>query len=183
MVKKLFILTVLLYNVTQLKAQPANCTFKPPFITIHFGTGEIRDLNSGYLANYDRRETSCPRDGYYSYASFTSACFSGDWHTITEDHTPGDVEGNMMLVNGAPDAGVFLRTPVSGFKGNTIYEFGVWLMNLCRPTEKCPFPLLANLTIRLETQEGKVIAQIRTGDLIRTELPHWTQHRAQFTTP
>jgi hypothetical protein len=64
-----------------------------------------------------------------------------------------------------------------------MYELGLWLMNLCKPTEKCPFPLLPNLHIRLETLEGKIIANIATGDIVRVQSPFWTQHKAYFTTP
>ena len=167
----------------QLNAQPGICIFKGPVITMHFGTGNVRDVNDDFLSNYDRVETSCPTDGHYAYAPYTSDCFGGDWHTLVEDHTPGDVAGNMMLVNAAPGSGTFLRTTINGLKGGTTYEFGVWLMNLCIPSDKCPFPLLPNLTIRLETQERKIIAQFATGDLPRLEAPHWTQHRAIFTTP
>lgn len=180
--KELGIIFLLLDFAFISKAQQANCTLKPPQLTIHFGTGNVRDLNSNDLSGYRRVPTSCPTDGHYSFASHTSACFSDDWHTLLEDHT-GDAGGNMMLVNAAPNAGVFLKTPVPGLKSNTMYELGLWLMNLCKPTKKCPFPLLPNLNIRLETPEGKIVANIVTGDLPRVQTPRWTQHRAYFTTP
>ena len=181
-VKKLLFL-LLLTSWFQLKAQPRLCIYKPPFTTIHFGTGNVRDLNSENLQSYIRRVTTCPSDGFYSYASFTAECFNDDWHTLDEDHTSGDNDGNMMLVNGAFDAGTFLRAPVNGFKSNTSYQFGVWMMNLCKPTKKCPFPLLANITIRLETIEGNLIAQFKTGELPRTKEPSWKQYRGEFTMP
>ncbi|MGB8194667.1 MAG: hypothetical protein WCF67_22230 [Chitinophagaceae bacterium] len=182
--KKLLFLSLVLFSAFLLKGQqPADCIFKPPFIIIDFATGNIRDVNTDYPGDYERRGTSCPTDGYYSYASYTSACFNDDWHTLVEDHTRGDVDGNMLLVNAAPDAGIFLKTTLNGFKPNTVYEFGVALMNLCRPSDKCPYPLLANLTIRLETPDGKRIAQFVTGDLPRVHTPAWANHRAYFTTP
>jgi hypothetical protein len=165
------------------KAQPANCTFKPPQFTIHFGAGNVGDVNSVDLSNYRRVSHSCPSDGYYSFAPYTSDCFRGDWHTLSEDHTSGDAAGNMLLVNAAPYPGEFLRTPVRGLKSSTMYELGLWLMNLCRPTNKCPYPLLPRLNIRLETKEGKIVANIVTGELPRVQSPGWAQHRAFFTTP
>jgi hypothetical protein len=181
-VKKLLFLSLVLYCF-QLRGQSPICNFKPPFLTIHFGKGNVTDLNTGFLMNYVRTATSCPTDGYYSYTYYTSACFHDDWHTLEEDHTSGDVRGNMMLVNGAPYAGIFLKTTLNGFKANTTYEFGAWMMNLCKPTKKCPFPLLANITIRLETQEGKIITQFTTGELPRSITPVWKQYRSEFTTP
>jgi hypothetical protein len=181
--KKIGFIFVILCFALVSKAQPPNCTLRPPQITIHFGTNNVRDLNSVDLYDYRRVSTSCPSDGYYSFASYTSECFNDDWHTLPEDHTPGDAGGNMLLVNAARNPGAFLKTPISGLKNNTIYELGVWLLNLCKPTKKCPFVLLPELIIRLETPEGKIVANIVTGELPRFKDPRWTQHRAYFTTP
>ena len=164
-------------------AQPTACTFKPPFLLLDFGTGAISDVNPVSLALYNRVSSSCPTDGHYSFTSFTNDCFSGDWHTLAEDHTPGDVNGNMLLVNSAYDEGVFFTTRVAGFKSNTTYQFGAWLMNVCRPSDKCPYPLLPNLTIQLQTPGGQTVARFMTGDVQRVATPHWTQHRAVFTMP
>jgi len=177
-----FILSILSFAFSP-KAQQNNCTFLPPQFTIHFGTGNVRDINGDDLYDYQRVLRSCPSDGYYSFASYTSACFSDDWHTIAEDHTPGDADGNMLLVNAGRAGGVFLRTPISGLKSNTKYELALWLVNLCKPTKKCPFPLLPDLNIRLETPEGRVVANIGTGEIPRVPEPRWTGHRALFTTP
>jgi len=165
------------------KAQQTNCTFLPPQFTIHFGAGDIRDVNSDDVYSYRRVSHYCPSDGYYSFASYTSECFHDDWHTLYQDHTPGDANGNMLLVNAGRAGAIFLKMPVPGLKSNTIYELGLWLMNLCRPTKKCGSLLLPELNIRLETTEGKVVANIVTGELPRVEVPNWSQHRALFTTP
>lgn len=86
-----------------------------------------------------------------------------------------------MLVNATE--GTFLKTTIRGLKSNTVYQVGVWLMNLCKPTKKCPYPLLPRLNIRLETPEGTIVANIVTGELPRFEDPKWIQHHAFFTTP
>jgi hypothetical protein len=177
-----FILIILLFDFAS-KAQPGGCVFKSPQITINFGAGNISDPNSDDVYSYRRVPSSCPMDGYYSFASRTSRCFSDDWHTLTEDHTAGDGDGNMLLVNASPYGGVFLSTPISGLKSNTIYELCLWLMNLCKPTEKCPYPLLPNLNIRLETPDGKIVASVVTGDVQRVREPRWAPYRTYFTTP
>lgn len=181
--KKFGFIFIILSSAFLSKAQPPNCIFKPPQYTIHFGRGNVKDLTSPGLSSYRRVDDSCPSDGYYSFASYTRACFSDDWHTLSEDHTAGDIDGNMLLVNAGPRGAVFLNTPISGLKSSTTYELGLWLMNLCRPTKKCPFLLLPSLNIRLETPEGKLIANIVTSDLPRVPDPWWTQYRANFTTP
>lgn len=181
--KKLDLIFIILFFAFSSNAQQTNCTFLPPQFTIHFGAGNIRDVNTDDVYSYRRVAHYCPSDGYYSFVPYTSACFNDDWHTLYEDHTAGDADGNMMLVNAGRAGAVFLKMPVTGLKSNTIYELGMWLMNLCRPTNKCPFPLLPDLSIRLETPEGKIVANIVTGEIPRFDDPRWTQHRALFTTP
>lgn len=181
--RKLLFIFLVLTLAFQPKAQQANCTLKKAHVTIHFGYGNVRDVNSAELYNYDRVESYCPTDGYYTYTSYTSDCFRGDWFTVTEDHTSGDTDGNMLLVNASPRAGTFLRTTVNGLKGGTTYELAVWLMNVCRITEKCPFPLLPNITISLQTLAGKTVAQFSTGEVFRHEVPHWKQYKVLFNTP
>ena len=180
--KLLFLLSILPFGFCS-KAQSANCQLKQPTITIHFGAGNVRDLNTTAPANYERVPNSCPTDGHYTYTASTSDCFSGDWFTLPEDHTPGDKGGNMMLVNASYNDGTFLTTTINVLKGSTTYEFGVWLMNLCRISDKCPFPLLPNISIRLQTTAGKTVAQFNTGELVRHQAPYWTPYRVLFTTP
>jgi hypothetical protein len=171
------------FFVFQAKAQLATWTFKEPVITIHFGTGNVRDMNTVMHYNYERVGSYCPTDGHYTYTSYTSDCFRGDWFTVTEDHTSGDVDGNMMLVNSSYNKGTFFRTALNGLKGGTTYEFSVWMMNVCKISDKCPYPLLPNITMWLKTLSGKSIAQFGTGEVARRHAPGWTQYRALFTTP
>jgi hypothetical protein len=165
------------------KAQEGDCTFKQPSVTIHFGAGPVRDLNTEPPPGYRRISNPCPKDGQYVYTPFTSDCFGGDWLTLPEDHTTADAAGNMLLVNASWSGGPFLKTTLNGLKSNTIYELGLWLMNVCKPSDKCPFPLLPVITIRLQTPEGKTVAQFSTGELVRRYEPLWTQYRAVFTMP
>jgi hypothetical protein len=176
------LLFLLLLPALKATAQTLNCTFKAPVVNINFGTGDVEDLNPGGTEAYQRVSTSCPSDGHYTYTSYTSDCFRGDWITM-EDHTPGDASGNMLLVNASYRNGYFLTTMVEGLRGGTLYEFGVWMTNVCKLSDKCPFPLLPDITIRLQTTTGKVVAQLETGELIRRLSPQWTQYTMTFTTP
>ncbi len=164
-------------------AQSVNCTFKPPVFTIHFGSGNARDVNTESLYNYSRVSNYCPTDGHYTYTSYTSDCFRGDWFTLTEDHTPGDANGNMLLINASYNSGTFLKTPVIGLKSNTTYEFAVWMMNVCKISDKCPFPLLPNINIQLLTTEGRGVVQLKVGEVPRTASPSWSRYSVLFTTP
>jgi len=182
-VRKLHFLVLMFYIASQAKAQLATWTFKEPVITIHFGTGNIRDVNTVMPYNYERVGSSCPTDGHYTYTSYTSDCFRADWVTLTEDHTSGDADGNMMLVNSSYNKGPFFRTELNGLKGGTTYEFSVWMMNVCKISDKCPYPLLPNIAMQLQTPSGKSIAQFSTGEVARQHAPGWKQYRAIFATP
>ena len=174
---------MLFYIVFQAKAQLATWTFKEPVIRIHFGTGNVSDMNTVMPYHYERVGSSCPTDGHYTYTSYTSDCFRGDWFTLTEDHTPGDADGNIMLVNSSYNEGSFFSTGLNGLKGGTTYEFSVWMMNVCKISDKCPYPLLPNIAILLQTLSGKTIAQFGTGEVARQHAPAWKQYRAIFKTP
>ena len=165
------------------KAQLLNCTFKEPVINIHFGSGNVGDVNTALSSGYKRVGNYCPTDGHYAYTSYTSDCFRGDWFTLTEDHTAGDADGNMMLVNSSYNEGAFFMTTIKGLKSSTTYEFAVWMMNVCKISDKCPYPLLPNITIRLQTLAGKFIALFGTGEVARRESPYWTAYRAPFKMP
>ncbi len=165
-----------------LQSREQNCVLQSPFMTLHMGRGEVNDFNTpSYF--YQRLGTSCPGDGFYGYVSSTSECFGGDWITLNEDHTPGDVDGNFMLVNASYESGQFFTTKIVGLKSNAIYEFGVWMLNVCRPTEKCPFPLLPDITIRLQDADSKVVMQMATGEIKRYDDPNWVQYKRIFHTP
>lgn len=181
--KKPFFILWILYIAFQAKSQIGAWTFKEPVIRIDFGTGFVSDVNRVMPYHYERVRTSCPTDGHYTYTPYTSNCFRGDWFTITNDHTPGDAEGNFMLVNSSYSEGSFFRTELNGLKESTTYEFSVWMMNVCRISDKCPYPLLPNITILLQTFSGKTIAQFATGEVTRPVAPYWKQYRAIFATP
>lgn len=183
LVKKNLLIGLAAASCLTVNAQKGECTFQPPFYSIHFGRGNVRELANAEPTGYVRVSGSCPNDGYYSYISNSDNCFNGDWHTLSEDHTPGDESGNMMLVNASYTTGAFLSTTVSGFKPGAVYELSVWMMNVCRPTDKCPSPLLPDITIRLQTLKGQSVAQLSTGELRRKQTPEWTQYKAVFTVP
>jgi hypothetical protein len=164
------------------RSQP-NCSLQPPVVNIGFGAGDAGEVNSKTLFNYRRVSGYCPTDGHYTYSPYTSQCFRNDWHTLTEDRTPGDVNGNMMIVNGSPVSGTFFITTINGLKSGANYEFSVWLLNLCKITEKCPFPLLPDITIRLQTREGQTVKELNIGEVERKHTPQWTQYRVMFTMP
>lgn len=172
--------SILCVQAYGLHAQQSDCVLLPPVVAINFGSGEISDINTG-LPKYQRDFTTCPNDGFYSYASHTSGCFNGDWLTFNGDHTsnPG---GNMMLVNASETGGAFFNTNIQGLKGNTTYQFAAWMVNVCRINGGCS-PLPPNITVRILTITGQQVAKFTTGLLAQNDVPRWRKYFAFFVTP
>ena len=164
-----------------LHAQQNDCVLLPPAVTIDFGSGEIKDLNPAPLPKYERVYTTCPPDGFYSYASHTGGCFNGDWLTFNGDHT-SNADGNMMLVNASETGGVFFNTRIDGLKANTTYQFAAWMVNVCKTNGGCS-PLPPNITVRLLTPEGKKVGEFITGQLTQMDFPRWKKYFGFFVTP
>ena len=160
-----------------------DCTFTAPFLTIDFGSGkDIPDLNFFPLAKYKRAYSTCPNDGYYSYSSNTSGCFNSDWLTFNEDHTPGDLDGRMMLVNASETGGIFFDFAIKNLKENTTYQLAAWMVNVCRISGGCA-PLPPNITIKIRSVAGTELAVFHTGLLSQNAIPIWKRYEGIFTTP
>ncbi len=179
---RLWSYTILILSL-QLQAQTQPCAEKKIVATVNFGSGDASELNMSSPYGYRRVFGTCPTDGHYTYTPYTSDCFRGDWITLNEDHTGGDALGNMLLVNASYRSGEFFSTMVRGLKPLTKYEFSVWMLNVCKPSDKCPFPLLPNITIRLETVTGQAISNLNTGELIRRGTAQWTEYKVEFIMP
>lgn len=159
------------------------CILKDTLFNIDFGNANYRqEFNFSTLYNYRRDFTTCPLDGFFSYAPHTSDCFNGDWIKLDEDHTPNDLEGRMMLVNASEVPSVFFNIKLAGFEDNTVYKFQRWMLNLCRPNGAC-FPLPANIRINFEDVNGTVVVDFSSGLLPQIEDAHWRRYIAYFTTP
>src|SRR5689334_7185492 len=79
-----------------------DCSFKAPVFKMDFGaSGSPGAIDFSHPSIYQRIQSTCPNDGFYSIISSTSDCFMGDWHKLETDHTPGDEDGRMLVVNAA----------------------------------------------------------------------------------
>jgi hypothetical protein len=168
---------------SKIVAQQYDCTFKPPILKIDFGNASSTSaISVGDLENYSEDDGSCPQDGYYSIISHTSDCFFGNWITLVEDHTPGDIGGKMMIVNASNQPGTFLSYPINNVTANTTYELSVWIINICTGDNGC-YPTPPNLNFNLLTSKGASIIVINTGNINPVTGGRWLRYHAQFTTP
>ena len=159
------------------------CVLQPPVYTFSFGGSQSPEGQSFSLSeNYSRVFHDCPNDGHFALVSSTSDCFSSHWINVSEDHTPGDADGKMLLVNASYNRGPFFATSLAGLKPNTNYQLGAWVLNVCLAAFNCD-PLRPSLRFIIAGRDGRELAKFVTGELPRAGSTSWLQYTANFTTP
>lgn len=147
-----------------------------------FGTTGNDPLPDG-LTTYRYIPYNCPNDGQYSIVQAVAGdCWNSTWYSFPEDHTPNDTQGNMMIVNGATEPGIFYRQTISGLCGSSHYEFSFWAANVLR-ANTCTDHIIPSLAIDVETVNGKLIYSTSLGRVEQTQSPTWRQYSALFTLP
>ncbi|HEY0668777.1 MAG TPA: gliding motility-associated C-terminal domain-containing protein [Sphingobacteriaceae bacterium] len=157
--------------------QTCTGSFGEPVVNITFGSGVMPGPSSS--TNYNYTSNGCPSDGSYTIVSSTSGCF-GTWHTLTEDHTPGDNSGYMMLVNSSNTPGEFYRETINTLCPGTTYEFAAYVVNVLRAGTNGNKP---NLTFIIESVTGNVLSSYTTGDIQEVTNPVWEKYGMTFKTP
>ena len=182
--KHFFFLLLLLFAAATTRAQLCTGSLGDPVVNISFGSGG----NPGpglpvTVTNYNYVTTQCPNDGSYTIANNSSGCFGNTWQTINEDHTPGDVNGYMMVVNASVNPGVFYLDTVRTLCGGTTYEFSAWILSILRSTACNGNGNTPNITFSIETVTGTVIQSYNTGNIPNLFGPQWNQYGFYFTLP
>ena len=170
--------SLLLINSTLL-AQNNNCIYKDPVFTLNFGTIEKDGVPTMYnLKNYNKTTGSCPKDGFYSFNTATTNCFEGRWHQVTEDHTPGDENGKMMIVNASEKSGDFFIMTITGLKPGAQYRISGWFTNICKYASGCvPTPPVIEITVHAN---DKIISSFKTGEIKQAGVPQWQNYTGEF---
>ncbi|MEO5685098.1 MAG: gliding motility-associated C-terminal domain-containing protein [Chitinophagaceae bacterium] len=175
---------VLMFLIQTGKAQLCTGSLGDPVVNINFGTGN----NPGpplpaSTTSYNYVSIACPNDGNYTITSSSQGCFSNTWHSLSEDHTPDDVNGYMMLVNASLSPGVFYLDTVKNLCGGTTYEFSAWLMSVLKNSACSGNGNMPNITFSIETVTGTVIQTYSTGNISNLPFPQWNQYGFFFTLP
>lgn len=169
----------LLLICNPLMAQKNNCIYKDPVFTLNFGTIANNSVPVMYnIENYRTETGSCPDAGFYSFTTSTESCFAGKWHNIPEDHTAGDVNGKMMIVNASEKPGDFFIMTITGLKPGATYRVSGFIMNICKPVAGCTTPAPV-VEINVNT-ENKTIGSFKTGDIKPAEDPKWENFSGEF---
>lgn len=164
-------------------AQTYNCNFKEPVVTIDFGTVDNgKDYNLPGVKKYSKADDGCPNDGYYSFVPYTSDCFNGTWHSLLSDHTTGDVNGKMMVVNASFDPGYFFILKITGLKPGTTYQFSSWFVNICKKNVFCDQVPPPVIDIGILAND-KLVGSFQTSQIGATTEPVWRKYFGEFTMP
>lgn len=161
-------------------AQLCQGSLGDPVVNITFGSGANPGPPLGNTTNYTYIASDCPNDGYYTIANSTSNCFAGTWHSLAQDHTPGDINGYMMVVNASYNPGDFFVKTVDGLCPSTTYEFAAWIYNVLQPFACGGNGIKPNITFNIETTTGTVLKTYSTGDIPPTG--NWVQYGFYFST-
>src|SRR5690348_3878841 len=115
-------------------SSPADTTLLPPI------ADSIKRGFSGTPLSYYYSNPFCPPQGTYSLRFFSSRC-DGTWLT-DYDHTPGDSNGYMMIVNPQKQHDLLYQDTIKGTCASYSYTFTVWIANLYKSSGTKP-----NLTL------------------------------------
>jgi gliding motility-associated-like protein len=183
----IFIISALFFSIglsTAVQAQICTGSLGDAVVNVNFGSGSgSGNPLPGATTTYNFQTGDCPPDGSYTVISSTAGCFGNSWQSLSQDHTPGDNNGYMMLVNASYNPGDFYLDTVKGLCANTTYEFSAWLVNVLLTTSCSPNPIRPNLVFNIETPAGTVLGTYSTGDIPETISPEWKQYGLFFTTP
>ncbi len=111
-----------------------------------------------------------------NYSILNNFFHHSSWHPVPEDHTPNDVNGYFMVIDGLASEPKFYEVTLTGVTPNRDYRFAGWAMNIDKPAFQ------SNLTFKFSIADaaGFEIAQTTTGIMPATTDPVWTEHLLDF---
>jgi gliding motility-associated-like protein len=123
-------------NFTEGVLETCSGVLGPAAIYEDFGKG----LNPGPALpsssiSYPYLSTCVLVPGYYTIRNNTVGC-RGGWLGLSQDHTPGDVNGYMLMVDGQESRGEVYKTTATGLVQAFGYEFSVYIANLSSEYER-----------------------------------------------
>ena len=181
---KISLVTIIAFLPERVNSQICTGSLGDAVVNVTFGSGaNPGNRLPGATTNYNFTSGDCPNDGSYTVINGTNRCFGNSWHTLTEDHTPNDVNGYMMLVNASFTPSDFYVDTVRNLCASTTYEFGAWITNVILPTACIPNLIHPRLVFNIETLTGQLLGTYSTGEILATSSAQWKQYGLFFTTP
>ena len=173
---------VLLFNLVAVYDGRAQCgSTGDPIVNITFGTPTNPDFGGG-TTTYFYNGTTELNDGEYRLGSNVNQG-RRDWHNL-QDHTAGQEEGMMLIVNASFDSGEFYRIKVKGLCQQTRFVFSAWIA-VANPVSACANqggPQLPDVRFVIEDRVGTAIASRSTGNIPASAQPQWHPYEFVFDT-
>lgn len=170
---------ILLFCFIVPHAQLCNDNLGDPIVNVTFGIKGNPQIPS--VTSY-QRVGGCPGKGQYTINDFLFGC-GGNWLRMIGDHTPGDLDGNYMLVDAESTPGIVHQDTASGLCENMIYQYSFYVANALQDDLSCGSSVvLPNLTLIIESLAGKTLASYSTGDIPLTKEKEWVQYGFTYKT-
>lgn len=160
-------------------AQLCNNNLGDPVVNINFG---IKGASAAPSKTDYSRTGGCPSKGEYTINDFLFGC-GGSWVAMTGDNTPGDLNGNYMLINAESMAGIVVQDTAKNLCENMTYQFSAYITNVLQTNLSCGSSVvLPNLDFTIESLAGAVLATYNTGDIPITDIKQWKQFGFSYKT-
>lgn len=163
------------FDIIKVKAQVCTGSLGDPVVNIDFGRGSSDVGPDPGFSTYRYVSNRNVQDGTYTIAKTTMG-MNANWYTVT-NHTPGDVDGYMMVVNADRNPGIFYESTVQiDLCPNTKYEFAAWLLNMLDYSGLKP-----NITFVILDMNNRELGSYNTGDIPDRDR-NWRQYGFIFET-
>lgn len=172
-------LTVLFFIVllcsSKVRAQICPGSLGDPVRSFDFGRGPAPFGPSLGIRSYRYVNSTRVNDGDYAIAQSTRD-MNPNWYEF-RNHTPGDPNGYMMVVNADASRGIFYESTARiDLCPNTTYEFAAWVINMLEYDGLKP-----NITFVILDMDNNELKRYDTGDIPDRD-PNWRQYGFLFKT-
>ena len=177
--------TASFFTINKVNAQ-SFCAGETIIWSENFGTGTTASSNADVI-NISYQATGALNDGFYRVINSTQQ--RTEWHN-SPDHTIGDVNGKMLVVNGSGQT-FYCKTLTNGTTGFLpgSYAASLFLMNLNKPGTCGASALLPTFSFKAEystTADGNNFINLQTVNanaVPQSATPTWIQLGGLFNIP
>ena len=154
-----------------------------PAAVISFGAVGVPFSLAGKTGpRYTIADAVCTPENTIALRSKAFLC-NPNWHLVPGDHTPGDDNGNFLMVNAVEGDGEFYRDTVGGLCPGSVFIMEAFVVNLMRKFACNGASVDPDLLFSITDLNGQKIGEVKAGALPTTDEPIWVPVRLQFVCP